>query len=161
MGEFVGLPEYKPCLIDIPAAIFLDEFIVGPEPVNQAVRRKTDDAVGNGIDEFVVGEANSTAPLKSTRPLLTAVMDSRSRWLVGWSKTRTFEPNIIMRESIQRTRSPPESTSTFFGRRPRLKRHAAAETAQVGLGSILGILTQPIENRKITTVENAELSLGK
>ncbi len=54
MGEFVGLPEYKPCLIDIPAAIFLDEFIVGPEPVNQAVRRKTDDAVGNGIDEFVV-----------------------------------------------------------------------------------------------------------
>ena len=54
LGEFVGLPEYKPCLIDIPAARFLDEFIVGPEPVNQAVRRKTDDAVGNGIDEFVV-----------------------------------------------------------------------------------------------------------
>ncbi len=45
---------------------------------------------------------------------MTAVMDSRSRWFVGWSSSRTFEPNIIMRDSIQRTFSPPESTPTGF-----------------------------------------------
>ena len=45
-------------------------------------------------------------------PLFTAVMDSRSRWLVGWSNSSTLLSNIIMRESMHRTFSPPERTFT-------------------------------------------------
>ena len=50
--------------------------------------------------------------MKSIRPLLTAVMDSRSRWLVGWSSTRALEPNSIIRDNMHRTFSPPERTLT-------------------------------------------------
>ena len=53
-----------------------------------------------------------TLPGKLISALLTAVMDSKSRWLVGWSSMRKFAPESIMRESMTRTFSPPESTLT-------------------------------------------------
>ena len=57
-------------------------------------------------------EVNNTIPLNAVRPLFTAVIDSRSRWFVGWSRISTFEPNSIIRDSIHLTRSPPDSTFT-------------------------------------------------
>ena len=59
-------------------------------------------------------EAKRIVPEKEINPLLRAVIDSRSRWSVGSSKMSTFAPESIMRESMQRTRSPPESTSARF-----------------------------------------------
>ena len=70
------LPE-RLCLTDV--------FVVAAELIdNAAVRLDLDDAVCDGLDELVVVRCeNSTSPLKSISPSLTAVMDSRSRWLVG------------------------------------------------------------------------------
>ncbi len=48
--------------------------------------------------------------LKASRPLFSAAIDSRSRWFVGWSSTRKLAPESIMRLSMHRTLSPPEST---------------------------------------------------
>ena len=57
-------------------------------------------------------EAKSTLHLTASRPLFRAAMDSRSRWLVGWSSSSTLAPESIIRESMHRTFSPPESTLT-------------------------------------------------
>ena len=51
-------------------------------------------------------------PLNAERPLFTAVIDSRSRWLVGWSRRSTFEPKSIILASIHLTFSPPDKTLT-------------------------------------------------
>ena len=66
------------------------------------------------------------------RPLLTAVMDSMSRWSVGSSSISTLEPSIIMREKSTRTFSPPESTRIFFHTVLSGKEHAPEETADIG-----------------------------
>ena len=47
-------------------------------------------------------------------PLFNAVIDSMSRWSVGSSNIRTFAPEIIILDSMQRTLSPPDSTLTFL-----------------------------------------------
>ena len=46
--------------------------------------------------------------------LLSAVMDSISKWFVGSSINNTLAPIIIILESITRTFSPPESTFTLL-----------------------------------------------
>ena len=57
-------------------------------------------------------DANITLPLNAFKPLFTAVIDSRSRWFVGWSSISMFDPYNIILESIHLTFSPPESTFT-------------------------------------------------
>ena len=57
-------------------------------------------------------EQKSMVPLKAFMPSLTAVMLSRSRWLVGSSSSSTLAPESIMRANMQRIFSPPESTLT-------------------------------------------------
>ena len=57
-------------------------------------------------------EATSTLHFTASRPLFRAAMDSRSRWLVGWSSMSTLAPESIIRESMHRTFSPPERTLT-------------------------------------------------
>ena len=57
-------------------------------------------------------QEKSTLHFTASRPLFTAAMDSRSRWLVGWSSSSTLAPESIIRESIHRTFSPPERTFT-------------------------------------------------
>src|SRR3990167_7619560 len=47
-------------------------------------------------------------------PSLTAVIDSKSKWLVGPSSSKTLAPESISFENIQRTFSPPERTFGFF-----------------------------------------------
>ena len=44
--------------------------------------------------------------------MFTAVIDSRSKWFVGWSRSKKFEPKSIIRENIHLDFSPPESTFT-------------------------------------------------
>ena len=56
----------------------------------------------------------STVPLKFFSELLKAVMLSKSKWLVGSLSISTLARNIIIRLSIQRTFSPPESTLQFL-----------------------------------------------
>ena len=59
-------------------------------------------------------DVNNDTPLNLIRPLLSAVIDSMSRWLVGSSNTNTFAPIIIILEIRHLTFSPPESTLTFL-----------------------------------------------
>ena len=55
-------------------------------------------------------EQKMIGPWKAVRPLLRAVMASKSRWAVGSSSKRQFALLSIMRLSMQRTFSPPLST---------------------------------------------------
>ena len=64
------------------------------------------------IYELLLPEANRIFPLKFCIPWLTAVIDSRSRWSVGWSIISILEPNIIILENIHLTFSPPDRTFT-------------------------------------------------
>src|ERR1035437_876032 len=59
-------------------------------------------------------EVKSAICFQSFKALLNAVMDSRSKWLVGSSNIKQFALVNIIRETIQRTFSPPESTFDFF-----------------------------------------------
>ena len=46
--------------------------------------------------------------------MFSALIDSRSRWLVGSSSTSTFGFCSIMRQNSSRAVSPPESASVGF-----------------------------------------------
>ena len=59
-------------------------------------------------------EANSMTSGKAISPLFSAVMVSRSRWLVGSSRISALALASIILESMQRTLSPPERTEVFF-----------------------------------------------
>ncbi len=88
-------------------------FVKGCHTIDDTVICNFNNAVCNGLYKLVVMRSKQRMPLKSIKPLLTAVIDSKSSdWLVDpipirWSR-------IIIRESIQRTFSPPESTLTGF-----------------------------------------------
>ena len=56
----------------------------------------------------------SATPGNLISPLLSAVIDSISRWLVGSSNISTLEPIIIILDIRHLTFSPPESTLTFL-----------------------------------------------
>ncbi len=59
-------------------------------------------------------EVNNNTSLKLIRLSFNAVMDSRSRWLVGSSKTRTLHYASIILDSMQRTFSPPDRISVVL-----------------------------------------------
>src|SRR5699024_5171110 len=59
-------------------------------------------------------DVNKIDPLNLMSPLLTAVIDSKSRWAVGSSNIRTFALDNIILDSIQRTFSPPDKTLAFL-----------------------------------------------
>ena len=59
-------------------------------------------------------QVNKIVPVNSIIPLLSAVIDSKSKWFVGSSKINTLAPDNIMRENIQRCFSPPEIIFDFF-----------------------------------------------
>ena len=92
----------------------LQVLVVGHLPVDEpAVVGKVEDAVGTRSGPADGrGWTPSTLHFTASRPLFTAAMDSRSRWLVGWSSSSTLAPESIIRESMHRTFSPPESTFT-------------------------------------------------
>ena len=95
------------------------------------------------------------------RPLLTAVMDSMSRWSVGSSKIRTLDPSIIMREK-QNTHFLTTGKDTHFlyavisG-----KEHSAEEAADIGGVLDLGdtVSASPRSTRSVSKI--AVLSFGK
>src|SRR5699024_5540058 len=59
-------------------------------------------------------EVKINEPLKFFRPSFTAVILSKSKWLVGSSNNSTLEFDNIILLNIHLTFSPPESTSAFF-----------------------------------------------
>src|SRR6266853_290230 len=97
--------------------------------------------------------------------MLSALIDSRSRWLVGSSNTRTLGFCSISLQKISRAASPPERTSVFLSpssnflvggsRLPLMKplesRHARLDQRFVVLGKI--------SNRRFVTPDN--LSVGE
>ena len=89
-------------------------FIIGHLLINQTVRRDFNDTVCNCLNELMVMGCENHGTFKLISPLLTAVMDSKSKWLVGSSSKSTLEPLSIILESMQRTFSPPDRTEAFF-----------------------------------------------
>ena len=85
-------------------------FIKAHDPVDEAGGGELDDPVGDGGDELMVVGGEEDHLRKAISPLFRAVIDSRSRWLVGSSKISTLASVSIIRASMQRTFSPPEST---------------------------------------------------
>ena len=69
----------------------------------------------------------------ASRPLFSAAMDSRSRWLVGWSSMSTLAPESIILESIQRTVSPPERDGNKDARQRTEEQFEAAREQQFTL----------------------------
>jgi len=59
-------------------------------------------------------EEKMITPENFWRPVLSAVIDSISRWSVGSSSMSTFEFSIIIRERSTRTFSPPDNTFIFL-----------------------------------------------
>ena len=59
-------------------------------------------------------ELNTSVPLKSRIPLLSAWILSRSRWLVGSSRNKRLAYCSIILLSIQRTFSPPDNTRALL-----------------------------------------------
>ena len=59
-------------------------------------------------------ETSSTVPGNASSAASSASRLSRSRWLVGSSRTRKFAPEATVTASASRRRSPPESTETAF-----------------------------------------------
>ena len=87
------------------------EFLVGAGAVNDFFGCDLNDTVGNRIHDLVVVRGEDDIALEGRQ----TVINRRDRFeveVVGRSSIRKFEPKSIMRENIQRTRSPPESTLT-------------------------------------------------
>ena len=102
-------------------------------------------------------------PLNDLRPSLTAVILSKSKWLVGSSSKSTFALDNIILLNIQRTFSPPESTLAFFltssplnNIRPKKPRKNVSVCSSSG-AYCLNQSTRFI----FTPSKNSELSLGK
>jgi hypothetical protein len=108
---------------------------------------------GHGLDELMVMDANNMIPLKSIRPLLTAVMDSRSRWLVGCQGSAR----------LSRTASSAEACSAPSPLRKALlqalehivagEKHSSKEAAHKGLRGFFGNLAQPFQQIEVAVVE--------
>jgi hypothetical protein len=76
------------------------------------------DARGDFVDHVVVVRHQQHRAGYFCSAMFSALIDSRSRWLVGSSSTRTFGFCSISLQKISRADSPPESARVGF-RRPR------------------------------------------
>src|SRR5699024_4961248 len=108
-------------------------------------------------------EVKINEPLKFFRPSFTAVILSKSKWLVGSSNNTTLEFDNIILLNIHLTFSPPESTSAFFltsSPLNRIRPQTALNYLTVcpsGGGYCLNQAPKFI----FTPSKNSELSLGK
>ena len=77
--------------------------------------------------------------------MFSALMDSRSKWLVGSSSTRTFGFCSMSLQKSRRAASPPERTSVFLLPSSRWKQHLPQQAANFFVRGRRVPLMQPFE----------------
>src|SRR5699024_2422803 len=107
-------------------------------------------------------EVKRIEPLNLMKPLFTAVIDSRSKWLVGSSNRSTFALESIILDNMQRTFSPPDNTFSFFNASsPENSILPKKLRKKVSVSSSGEYCLNQSTNVKSMFSKNAELSFGK